>query len=181
MPTKKVSWATGKINKNSRRRRREGATNDVLFLTNCGRWDEGRARTMVKATTMLIVLSLYGYLLFVSYNYRSRSAPRCLHTMLDTLAFHVVDLPNHGQIPRPTLRVLGLIYATLASFVVVLCPYYYLFCYHPPTRKIVRTGSGSVAPKYSAQKMKLFEVRELYDNEEDARNRTGTPLKRWVY
>ena len=64
MPTKKVSWATGKINKNSRRRRREGATNDVLFLTNCGRWDEGRARTMVKATTMLIVLSLYGYLLF---------------------------------------------------------------------------------------------------------------------
>ena len=35
--------------------------------------------------------------------------------------------------------------------------------------------------KNLARSMKLFEVRELYDNEEDANSGTGKPLKRWVY
>jgi len=126
-----------------------------------------------------IFVSCYTYLAYVCINYRSDYAPVVVHNTLDTVAFYVVDLPYHGMIPRPTLRLLGVLYGSImigALFVAPVIWFGFISLGSSPqaTRRAKKLAPG-------AANLTLYEVHEIYDNESDAKSGSGKPLKRWVY
>jgi hypothetical protein len=127
-----------------------------------------------------IFVSCYTYLLYICINYKSDYAPVIVHNTLDTVAYYVVDLPYHGMIPRPTLRLLGFLYGSIVVGALFAAPMIWLGFIFPDTSpKPTTRPAKKLAP--SAVNLTLYEVHEIYDNESDAKSGSGKPLKRWVY
>ena len=66
-----------------------------------------------------IVAVSWALLTHAALQYESKPYGELLHNALDVLAYHLVGVPGHDQLPRPTLRLLSCAYLLAVPTLVV--------------------------------------------------------------